>query len=699
MRMATLTSSTYDYYCQAELCDEGYALPVSFLGGAWSAKGGGSAKARDVSEILSEITLPRTRTKALDLVIAAPKAVSVAYGLGDPGEREGISRAHDLAVSRVVRLIEQLDVSHRAREGAIVGSTGLHALGVSHRLSRAQDPHLHTHVVMANCVDYHDRRGALDYGTLKRHLGAYELAYRNELREHLVTETGRELVGWGHEAWRLIGVDSQMTEVFSKRRGEVLRALGSHGTSPRAREIAALSSRAPKRQVAQRGLDARWGQEARAVALGAREVADRAPYLEVSVSDPLLREMCLRFTQEHMSIDRALACVIERAWRGQPDEVPSLDGSVLRAYSDLGLDRRLALAGIELPKKVRCAPISSQRSVGAVLEALESEQLGTSVRLCARSERERALLGGAAQLVDRSRGRGPLVVVAPEALAPSELSRLEPGGETVLLCAESAVPRTHPREVVVVRHDDGRSLIVAESAKAVWDAYVERAANGITSKANECYLSSSPRALRNELAKSLLADRVVGDAKTGKWFLGERVRDEVGTGWVVGVSDGALRVRDTQGRCRSVSSHRLRSVSIVRDAADSEGDQIVYGMSGDYLSDTVAAAYMAVPGVASLSAQLRSLRVPGEPLAVSSLTVAGFSRARLTALEAESGRRVGEAARVWRLAREATDTLARVYDHAHTLGFDARGGRSRILDERAPLVRTLDRERARERTR
>lgn len=696
MRMAKLTSWSFSYYCRAELCDEGYTLPVALLGSAWE-EGDRGLRVEDAGGILADLSLSATRTKALDIVVAVPKAVSVAYALADPPDREGITRAHELAVARVVHLMEQLDVSRRSRGGEAVGSTGLYALGVSHRLSRSQDPHLHTHVVVANRVQYHDRLGALDYGTLRRHLGGYELAYRNELRARLLDGTGRELIGTGLETWRIKGVNSQTTEVFSKRRAQVLEGARPYGESTRARQIATLQSRDPKRRAAQVDLDAKWAREARSVHDLTQELPTEKTVVGVSVSDPLLKEMCSRFMSEHLSIDEALASVIETAWRAKPELVPALDGSLLRGYSGLSLGDRLDVAGLCLPKEVRLAPISPQRSVGAVLAALESQDLGGSARLQARSAREQDLLRRSAQLSDK--GRGPLAVVAAEALSPSELSRLveSPYSEAVLFVSDGSAARLRPREVVVVGNEGGRTLVVAESAKAVWDSYVARVAEGIANESTECYLSPSPRVLRSELAEGPLAGKVVGTTETGLWFLGERVRDESGTGWVVGAEHGEVRVRDDAGNLRSAIGRNLSSVSLARDLRDERGAVVVYGKPDGVSPERMQAAYLAVPGVDALASQLRSMTKSAESLSVSGRTVEGFSRARLAALSETRGRIVGDAAKTWELARQASHSLAKVYDQAHELGFDPRRGRSRMLDERAPMIRARDLTRTRDR--
>src|SRR3712207_5108305 len=92
------------------------------------------------------------RRPGFDLTFSAPKSVSVLFGIGDDRLRSTLRAAHDQAVADALGYMErQAAVTRRGPAGvhAIAGN-GLVAAGFRHRTSRAGDPQLHTHVLVAN---------------------------------------------------------------------------------------------------------------------------------------------------------------------------------------------------------------------------------------------------------------------------------------------------------------------------------------------------------------------------------------------------------------------------------------------------------------------------------------------------------------------------------------------------------------------
>lgn len=89
-----------------------------------------------------------------DLTFTAPKSVSVAWGLADEPARATLYEAHRAALSSALRFVEHSLI--RTRVGAAgcrqVKTHGMIATAFDHWDSRAGDPNLHTHVVVANKV-------------------------------------------------------------------------------------------------------------------------------------------------------------------------------------------------------------------------------------------------------------------------------------------------------------------------------------------------------------------------------------------------------------------------------------------------------------------------------------------------------------------------------------------------------------------
>ena len=88
-----------------------------------------------------------------DLVFSCPKSVSLLHALTDdePVRRE-ISEAHEASWQAALGYLErEACVVRRGHGGAVrEHGEGFVAAAFRHRTSRAQDPHLHTHVIVAN---------------------------------------------------------------------------------------------------------------------------------------------------------------------------------------------------------------------------------------------------------------------------------------------------------------------------------------------------------------------------------------------------------------------------------------------------------------------------------------------------------------------------------------------------------------------
>ncbi|MGH3051160.1 MAG: MobF family relaxase, partial [Gaiellaceae bacterium] len=144
-----------------------------------------------------------------------------------------------------------------------------------HRTSRAQDPHLHTHVIVANMTSTADGEWrALDgEAILKTHRLAagylYEAHLRGELTRRLGVEWTEPVKGMGE----LVGVPEEAIRAFSTRRQslvEHMEALGTEGFA--AARVAALATREAKEQVDLPRLREDWKARAAEHGLGRREL-------------------------------------------------------------------------------------------------------------------------------------------------------------------------------------------------------------------------------------------------------------------------------------------------------------------------------------------------------------------------------------------------------------------------------------------
>ncbi|HEY7951970.1 MAG TPA: MobF family relaxase, partial [Solirubrobacteraceae bacterium] len=220
------------------------------------------------------------KVAAFDLTFSAPKSVSVLFAIAPAGVSGALAACHEEAVRSALGFLEDEAVKvRRGRAGERVEKgEGLIAAAYRHRMSRALDPQLHTHVVAANLACGPDGRfTALHSAELYRAAKTAGFLYQAHLRA-LVRERLR--LEWGpvrNGAGELAGVARAVVEFFSKRRQEMQRAAAEGGIglgSKSAAEHAALATRERK----QYGVETHtWREEVQACAaeqgLGTDEVA------------------------------------------------------------------------------------------------------------------------------------------------------------------------------------------------------------------------------------------------------------------------------------------------------------------------------------------------------------------------------------------------------------------------------------------
>jgi conjugative relaxase-like TrwC/TraI family protein len=211
------------------------------------------------------------RVAGFDLTFSAPKSVSVIFAIGDLELRAAVRSAHDRAVLEAVAYLERSAAAVRRGHGGerVERAEGLVAAAFRHRTSRAGDPQLHTHVLVANLGRGPDGRwSALDGRRLYAHARAASFIYQAVLRSELTRTLGLEWLPVRKGIAELVGVPKPVLRAFSRRRAEIEAALEERGSSsPRAAEAAALATRRAKRgDIGAAELVAGW--RARAAELG-----------------------------------------------------------------------------------------------------------------------------------------------------------------------------------------------------------------------------------------------------------------------------------------------------------------------------------------------------------------------------------------------------------------------------------------------
>ena len=251
----------------------------------------GTERAQALSEIERDETERGTRraVAGFDYTFSVPKSVSVLWGVADGGTQALIAKAHHDAVADVLSFMEAEVVATRTgsggRNGAVVQSdvTGVVATSFDHYDSRAGDPQLHTHVVIANRVQAvkDGKWRTIDSRPMHAVVVTLSEYYNALLADRLTRVLG---VGWEarergrdrNPAWEITGVDDDLIGAFSSRTRDIdaetdrLTATyrGEHGRQPsrrmmlELRQQATLATRPPKQVHSLAELTERWRSQA-----------------------------------------------------------------------------------------------------------------------------------------------------------------------------------------------------------------------------------------------------------------------------------------------------------------------------------------------------------------------------------------------------------------------------------------------------
>lgn len=236
---------------------------VSYIGN-WGQMDGSPPQLADILRDLRGIPSDRrfvrkVKNVAYDLCIVAPKQLSIMFGLLPVDLSKEVLEAHKCAVAAMVDNFTP----------TLVWGTGskLSAVGFVHRTSRLLDPHLHTHLIVANRVEVSPGVfRALDSSELYGRVGEWSHFYGRSLAKEVHSRLGlvlieRNLVG-DSIPLEIPGFPKELSELFSKRSRQVSELVAAWGTSSsRAARAASLMTRAQKIEVDSSILRQRWSRE------------------------------------------------------------------------------------------------------------------------------------------------------------------------------------------------------------------------------------------------------------------------------------------------------------------------------------------------------------------------------------------------------------------------------------------------------
>ncbi|SDD21103.1 conjugative relaxase domain-containing protein, TrwC/TraI family [Sanguibacter gelidistatuariae] len=409
---------------------------------------------------ITRVELSRNRPAAVagfDLTFTPTKSVSTLWAVADPGTQQAILDAHRAAVQDTLDFAEQSALFTRTgtRGCMQVPVRGMLATAFDHWDSRAGDPNLHTHVVIANKVQGHDGKWrSLDSRALHHAVVALSEIYDDHLADHLsaaapVTWSWRDLGPRRSPGFELDGIDSTLMREFSTRTTQIDEAMtatlaefhAAHGRAPNPVEITRLRQQVtratrPAKHVHPIGeLFARW--RARATTCTGRTPEElTAAALTRSQTRPLTAAMVGPDVVAHLA-DRAIGEVMARrsTWtrwnllaeaarltRGVRMATPAERRMVLDLVTDQALAR---CVNLEAPQ-LFTVPSDYQRPDGTSLFDRAGEAKFTDERI----------LGAEARLLEATTDTCAPKVTAAAATLATEVPVARAGSTPVRLAAD-----------------------------------------------------------------------------------------------------------------------------------------------------------------------------------------------------------------------------------------------------------------------
>ena len=219
----------------------------------------------------------REPVPGFDLTFSAPKSVSLTWALGGHPVSGQVAEAHRAAVAEALGYLERQACWTRRGKGGheFVHGNGFLAAAYVHRSSRAGDPQLHTHVLIANATKGPDGRWSrLYHPAIYEHAKTASYIYEAHLRHELTQRLGVEWQPVVKGIADISGFSKEELRRFSTRRAEILEAAGE-GASARAMQIATLETRKAKdRDLTSESLREAWRVKGAEIGLDREAIGD-----------------------------------------------------------------------------------------------------------------------------------------------------------------------------------------------------------------------------------------------------------------------------------------------------------------------------------------------------------------------------------------------------------------------------------------
>lgn len=217
-------------------------------GQAFREKNGRTGSVQEMANFRLGMKPVSNRVAFLDFQCSAPKSVSIMAVLAeDPRLRDAHTKASRLALGELEQFASRQNNSLTERRSETTGN--ICAAAFTHDASRALDPQLHTHFVIANATrSLNGRWYALNEFEMVKAVRYAGKVYQNELASS-VQRLGYEIreVRQNGEVtgFEIAGVSDELCQRYSKRREEIEREIArferERGREPSVREISLIT--------------------------------------------------------------------------------------------------------------------------------------------------------------------------------------------------------------------------------------------------------------------------------------------------------------------------------------------------------------------------------------------------------------------------------------------------------------------------
>jgi len=260
-----------------------------------------------------------------DLTFSVPKSASLLWALGGPEVAAEVRAAHEAATRAGLAYLQREACWTRRGAGGteFVHGNGFLAAAYPHRSSRAGDPQLHTHVLVANATKGPDGRWTrLYHPAIYEHAKTASYIAEAHFRHELSQRLGVRWQDVRHGIAEIEGFSDDHLRTFSTRRQQILEAVGPDA-SARSLQVATLVTRQAKEEgVSAATLRERWQAKAQEIGLTAETLAATMGHEVTPQSAPTIEQLDHAVTAHASHFDRrdVIQAVADSLRAGAPAE-------------------------------------------------------------------------------------------------------------------------------------------------------------------------------------------------------------------------------------------------------------------------------------------------------------------------------------------------------------------------------------------